>query len=338
MLLSKNGEMLATTPGAELDEAAAKEIVTAAARRYFAARRNRIDAFVAAHFSWRGAFRLHRHAIGWDVLRAPANLVLEAPNFVLRLFGAAARKLGAKRVAARLAGRTLLFETDLAREIAWLIQTELLELPCAQGGREAQRDALAEAILAEPRVADRVRRRIEASGPVAGEARFRRLLEQRLSTYTDSRSAVAESTTSLLMLGVGAASLKRLTPGAMALGPGLAAMIAQHAAIASFPLGAGLGALWYGFFPAAPSPLLVGGITAGLFAALAGMAPFVGIVADPLQRALGLHHRRLGRLVDALEREFDRPGSGHYVPKDHYAARLLGLLDLLSGAGQMLPL
>ena len=75
-----------------------------------------------------------------------------------------------------------------------------------------------------------------------------------VATYTDTRAAVAEITTTLITLGAGAAALKQVTPGAMVLGPALASVIAYQAAVASFPLGTTLGGLWYGVFPVAASP------------------------------------------------------------------------------------
>jgi hypothetical protein len=57
-------------------------------------------------------------------------------------------------------------------------------------------------------------------------------------------------------------------------------------------------------------------------AAGAVVAAFSGIIADPLQRRLGLHRRRLLRLVDALEAQFSEKGG----------ARLLTLMELLSSA------
>lgn len=35
-----------------------------------------IDGFVRPHYRRPGALRLHRHAIGWDLLRAPVNVAL----------------------------------------------------------------------------------------------------------------------------------------------------------------------------------------------------------------------------------------------------------------------
>jgi hypothetical protein len=136
----------------------------------------------------------------------------------------------------------------------------------------------------------------------------------------------------LLAASVGALSVKHVTPGALTLGPLLAGIVAQQAAIASFPFGAALGGIWYGWFPAVASPLLVGSITAASMAIAAVVASFAGILIDPLQRRIGLHRRRLERLIDALERHFDDPAAQGFVVRDHYVARLLDLIDLVAGA------
>ena len=64
----------------------------------------------------------------------------------------------------------------------------------------------------------------------------------------------------------------------------------------SFPLGATAGGIWYGLFPVQASPFLVAGATAGVLGVAAIATAFAGIVSDPVQRALGLHHRRLAAL------------------------------------------
>jgi hypothetical protein len=46
---------------------------------------------------------------------------------------------------------------------------------------------------------------------------------------------------------------RRLLRGATPFGPTLASVVAQPAAISSFPLSAGIGTLWYSVFPAVPS-------------------------------------------------------------------------------------
>src|SRR5581483_7608770 len=103
---------------------------------------------------------------------------------------------------------------------------------------------------------------------------------QATTHYTETRAAAAEITTALIALGAGAAAVKEVTPGALVLGPALAGIMAQQAAISAFPLGAALGRLWYAAFPAAASPGLVAGVTGGLMAVGAVAAAFSGIVTD----------------------------------------------------------
>jgi predicted DNA-binding transcriptional regulator YafY len=65
------------------------------------------------------------------------------------------------------------------------------------------------------------------------------------------------------------------------------------------------------------------------------LSAFAGIVADPLQRRFGLHRRRLHRFIDALERQWMDGTEGAFMVRDHYAARLLDLLDLLTSAWRL---
>jgi hypothetical protein len=322
----------------DLDGEFARAVVRDAMHRYFAARRERIAPFVDHHFTLTGSLVLHRRALGWDLLRAPANLLLAVPNAGAKLVAAGLDAAGAKPAGKRLRTMRLLMETDVAREIRRLLVTELLELPWPDGrgpGCGAGRDALAETVLADPRVEAFARRALAAVAGRAGDADFRRRLEETVATYAETRAAAAEITTALVTLGTGAAAVHQVTPGAMTLGPALAAAIAQQSAIASFPLGSTLGSLWYGVFPAAASSALVAGLTGGLMLGAAALSAFAGVVSDPVQRRLGLHRRRLERLLAALEREWIEGVDGTFIVRDHYAARLVDLLDLLAGAWRL---
>jgi hypothetical protein len=90
--------------------------------------------------------------------------------------------------------------------------------------------------------------------------------------------------------------------------------------------------LWYAAFPAAPSAVLAAGLTGGLVAGVAFAAAFAGIIADPVQRQLGLHQRRLRRLLGALEQQLLDPGAPGFAGHDYYVARLLDLFDLVAAA------
>lgn len=61
----------------------------------------RIDAFVRANFRLAGTLRLHRAALGWDLLRAPLNVMLAPLHLLVMLAGVCAR---AVRLHGRAAG------------------------------------------------------------------------------------------------------------------------------------------------------------------------------------------------------------------------------------------
>lgn len=315
-----------------LDDALARRVVDDGVRRYIASRRDRVGPFIDAHFSLIGALRLHREALGWDIARAPLNLSLAAPQVGVRLAGVGARKLGATRLGERLATARLQRQTDVARKLAWYLHSELLELPYGDARHAFTRDALAETILADPRLNAALHDRLAAIAAAGGDPGWRDTVARALAEYTGSRAAASEVTSALVSLSGGAIALNKLTPGALSLGPALAASLAQQAAVTSFPLGAGLGAWWYGMFPVVPPAALVAGLTGGLFLGGVLIASFAGIVADPVQRQLGLHRRRLNHMLDAMQRQLLEPESPGYVAHDHYVARLLDLFDMLGAA------
>jgi hypothetical protein len=303
----------AAAPGADALRAA----VDAAARRYFAERRARVDGFVARVFSVRGALRLHRRALGWDILKAPANLALAPFGLALRAGAGAARAAGLRGAAEQLGRPTLTLDTAVAREVRRLVMEDLLELPTdAAPGR----DALAAAIAGAPEV--------RALLPAGAEA----ALDRTLADYAGARAAVGEMTATLATLGVGAAALHKATPGALTLGPALAGAMAQAAAVSAFPLGATAGAAWYAVFPAAASPALVAGATAATLGVGALAAAFAGVVADPVQARLGVHRRRLLRLIDTLEGQFMDGREGGFAAREHYLARLADIADAAAAA------
>jgi hypothetical protein len=115
----------AKNPETGLTAADAQRIVAEAARRYFDSRRLRVDAFVDRHFSLAGSVAIHRKALGWDMLKAPANLALAVPNLAVRLAAAGAQAVGARRISAYLHSRNLFLDTAVGREIEWLIMTIL---------------------------------------------------------------------------------------------------------------------------------------------------------------------------------------------------------------------
>lgn len=323
---------LAPPPSLPLDLTTARAVVDAALDRWVEGRRHRIGAFVDRHFGFRGAMRLHRRALGWDVLRAPANIALVPPQIGLYLGGALAGRLGARRVGHWMASRKVMMRTDVDREIEWLLWTEFLELPYADGDRISTRDSLAEAMLADPRLVAAVAEPLAEIARHAADPGIRARIEETVAAYTGTRAAAADITGALVNLGAGYLAAQQITPSVWTLGPVLAAAVAHKAAVASFPLGAGLGGAWYGMFPAVVGPWAVATTTAGLAAVGAVVAAFAGLVADPAQRALGIHRRRLDRMLGTIERNMRGHGPAAFAPRDHYVARLIDVVDLIRAA------
>jgi hypothetical protein len=239
-------EMRVHGPSPQAEGAQARAAVVAAARAYFAERRTRVEPFVRRHFGLAGSARLHRSVLGLDLLRAPTNIALAPVHVAARLAAAGARLAGAGWLARWLGTRQVLLRTSVAAEVERLIVTDLLELPWDAEGRSYGRDALAETILLSP----------EVQALVASEAGMRpaaslgKDFSDNVREYAGVRAAVAEITTSLAVLGAGAAAFQKITPGMISLGPPVAAASVQSAAIAAFPLGTGAGSLWYWLFPA----------------------------------------------------------------------------------------
>jgi hypothetical protein len=298
-----------------------------AAQRYIVTRRMRLAYFSRRHFSFRGAVRLHRVALGGDLVRAPANLALAVPHLFKLLLAVILDGLGRPHMAAGMRRFPTQLQTAVAREIDWLMWTELLELPHQARDRVSEHDALADILLAEPEIARAMAAAKDLAARHRDDPAFNARLTDSMARYTGARIAAAEIATALTSAGVGGLVAQQLTPTAFTLGPALATLVAQQAAIIAFPLGTGLGGAWYAVFPAEPSWQLVAGVTVGLLALSSVIAAFAGIVADPVQRALGIHRRRLEKLIDSIEADLLDGGSGEFRVRAHYVARLFDFFE-----------
>lgn len=308
-----------------------REIVEQSARGYIESRRARVAPFCSRHFSPRGAWDIHRKALGHDLWRAPVNVLWALPYLLSRGAAQLSRKLGWARGAAWLEELPPGFETSVAREVEWLVYTELLELPLVQDDRRSDRDALLEAVLSHETIAGLLLDDLAALHQLTKSTRMRGKLEHFLAAYTASRTAAGEMAASLLSLAAGAAAFQQITPSAAAIANAAAAALAQHLAIANFALGPALGSLYYGLFPASASASLVAGTVGTMMAVFGVLTALTGIVADPIQQAIGLHERRLQRLLTALEGQLTGADSDFRL-RDAYVARIFDILDVVRAA------
>jgi hypothetical protein len=294
-----------------LDHRIAHDIVEDSIRTYFRKRRSRVPGFVERTFSLKGALETHRHALGHDLWRAPLNAALAGPQIGLNAAAAVLRLAGRKQTADRLAARELFFRTTVTQEIERRLIVDLLELPYVGSGEPSFHDALAVEILGDRRLDGALG---ALNGPWGEKQRLMmdaKLAEQ-VAIYLNARGAAGEVVSAAVTMAAGGALLHQATPGFLTLGPALAQA-----------LGAKIGGV------AALS------VTGAVLAASATAAAFAGIVTDPVQSALGIHHLRLIALLDTLENAF-LGGDARLAIPEQYAARLIDLVDaIVSIAGHM---
>ncbi|BES70087.1 hypothetical protein RE428_11050 [Marinobacter nanhaiticus D15-8W] len=117
----------ATSSGQDISEAEIEQATRSAIERYFDDCRGRIPTFIDRHFHYPGAIETNRQAIGWDMMRAPINL-LWAPVYALAcLVKFLVRKRARLKWLYRLMDSVPAgFTTRVQQHISTLIQVELL--------------------------------------------------------------------------------------------------------------------------------------------------------------------------------------------------------------------
>lgn len=308
--------------------------VDKAIRKYIQSRKEKVPGFVKKHFSFPGVLELNKKAIGSDLYKAPVNMIWLLPYTGLKASSSLLRRVGLQRIPSSIENLPVGFTTDVQKEVTWLIFTELLEISYLQGKRKSGKDALLEEILDQPEISSIFATALSKIYSKSRNPEFRHALEINLLEYSKSRTAAADLAGSLISLSVGAAMFNKMTPGAFTAGGALAAAIAQQAAISNFVLGPTLGSLYYGIFPASTSVALLTASTGTILAALAILSSFSGVITDPIQSKLGIHGRRLNRLIDSLEKELKGLGDSSFKIRDQYIARVFDLLDLVMKAAR----
>ncbi len=302
---------------------------------YVEACHGRVDGFVDRHFSFRGTLRIHRAALGLDLLRAPANLFLAVPHLIKAAATFLAGRIGAAGLTASVERLPTQFRTDVEREVERLVRIELLgagdagrAVRAVLGERDAAADGSGDEGAAESPLAAASVRLCETFDTHRGEVVGAGLAAD-LAHYVSARTPAAEITTACISAAAGLVLLHQLTPTAFSLGPSLAALQARQAAIDAFPLGAAMGRVWQAAFPVDASLSMVFAMTVALLVAMSLLAAFAGVVADPVQRLLGIHHRRLRRLVEAANVALRESGAGGFRDRTHYVARMFDILETL---------
>ena len=306
----------------------------AAIANYIRSRREKVPVFVRKYFSFKGALQLNKHAFGADLYKVPLNVAWSLPYLSMKTSSALLKRLGMIKISRRIDSIPSGFETRVQQEINWLIFTDLLELPYSQKGRTSTKDALLCEILNQPQITAMFAEELAGIYSKSKNPGYRAALEKNLVEYGKSRTAAADIAGNIIALSAGAAAFGQTTPGSLTAGSMLASFIAHQIAVANFALGSTLGGFYYAVFPAAASTGLVVASTGAVVMALSVLTSFSGVVTDPVQARLGIHKRRLFRLIDSLEGQLRGNGQARLKVRDQYYARIFDLLDLLKRAAR----
>lgn len=312
----------------ELQRDQTEQIYRAAVARYIEARRERIPDFTQEHFSLKGSARLHRHAIGWDLIKAPVNAGASVVTALQNLSAKALEIGGAPQQAAKLKSKALFITTEVSEQINRLIYDQLLELPY-----QNEAATFVDGLMAEILNASEIQELYQATLTTLAHADDKTALEQKLTDafadYAHSRTAAADIAVTLASAATGFVLLHKVTPGLASLSTAIAQSLAQSVAAHTFWAGPWAGRLYYGLAGASATPLLSIGTFTSVLIPAALVATFSGIATDPIQLKLGLHDKRLNSLLDNLEKVLLGEEGVEISVKEHYIARILDVIDWL---------
>ncbi|MBU2885313.1 hypothetical protein KO507_05995 [Gilvimarinus agarilyticus] len=294
--------------------------IHAGVAKYFAECRARVPSFVSRHFCYPGAWRTNRHGLGWDMLRSPLNLLWVPFYLAAHLLAWGLDKLSLRQPARLLRHCPVGLRTRIQQYLMACAERDLLlrDRDDGESGSSRLRECIVEAIVEAEHL---------DSLPDEQEALLEKSLNDALAQYALTRTANADISNTIIATIAGAFTLQKFTPGGIAIGFALAGFLANRLAAWNFFLGQGVGQWYYALFPVTPGIELVVLSTLGVMLVFAVLACFSGLLSDPVQALLGIHQRRLYRMLDALERDIKASTSGSFRPKDAYLARLMDIID-----------
>ena len=317
-------------------KAVIRNAVENGARRYTQRCQSQVDDFVRRHYSFRGSLKIHAHAVGWDVVRVPINIIWSLVNIVLALVGVLAGLARLKRLKAWIKKIPPGLETDMDRQISWLVVTELLQLPHELRGKRSERDALMEEILRDPSLRLLLDKKLDVFVALSQQPGFEKRLKAKMGEYGATRTASADLAGNAALLITSKVATGQAAFGTLGAGTAASAALAHSIAVSNFWLGSTIGSYYYALVPVTVSLRLLIAVTALIAVVLALVSTFIGILTDPLQAKMGIHQRRLRKLIAAIEDDLLGKSESNFELREKYIGRLFDVIDVLTTVGRKL--
>lgn len=264
---------------------------------YCQACRARLASFVQRHYTLSESIRLQRRSLFTDLLCYPLNALWAVPYLSLRKIVESLATLGWEKGTPLLSRVPSGIRTRYQREIERLLGAELLAWASEWEIQYGRTNGLEAALRASPVLTRQF-----------GAAEFRQMMlvadeevRRAIEHYSSGRALVSDLAGSAGTVLAGWLLFKDKSLGLLGIGDRLARERAHEAAASHFFLGKGLGSAWYGMFPPEPSTSDVIWATVLVGSAVTCFCLLIGVLSDPLRKAMGLQQRKLMELIDEME-------------------------------------
>lgn len=237
-------------------------------RDYIESRRSLVDTFVANHFDLNESVLFHKQSAKIDLIKHPLNVLLSAPIVAFKKIMHWLEYQGLHWPEHFLHKLNHILQTGYDKKIEKIILTELFEID-----RQSY----------------------------INDKNLETKLSEEIADYLERRAAFTDLSASVFMLISGWLFAGKLTSSILFIGEKIAHSYAKKKAVSNFFLGEGVGSVFYGIFPAQASPQQIFTATLILAIFFVLLAYLANVMSDPLQKKLGLQHKKLHRALDSLE-------------------------------------
>ena len=265
-------------------------------------RRSRIGPFVERHFSLHDTIAIQKRSFLIDLLCYPINTLWAIPYMFIKKTGESLGRLGWATAGRLLSVVPSGMKRRYQKEIEKSIRHEILEWPSDRFSWRENPHALLQVLKSDEWVAPLLVMPEFAGRLDLAVSDINRLIE----SYGANRSLASDLAGSFLTLATGWLMFGDHSLGIEGIGERLASKRAKERAASSFFLGSGLGSMFYSVFPPKPTlwEIVLATAAVGLLLTICGM--MIGVLADPIMKRLGLHHRQLHALLDDIEDRLHR--------------------------------
>lgn len=249
--------------------------------------RQKVDPFIANHFSLQETIAGQKKSLIKDLLFYPLNALWSIPYVSTKKTIETLDKLGWAKLNNVLEILPSGIKTESQKETEKWILHEILGGP----------DQLLMALKKNANLENL----LEPAELSSLEKQIRLEITKEIEKYTSSQGLISDLASSVVTLLVGHYYFGDDSLGILGMGNHIARKMARDRAADNFFLGKGLGNVFYKIAPVEPSRSQIFWATLGVGLLLTFFSLSIAVASNPLRKKLGLHSKKLHLLLDTLE-------------------------------------